>query len=384
MKKLETRTLRELLDLAREWGLSGYSKLKKNELVKLLARRLAKQPDSPPAAPAAKPAAREAERAAPRKAAPPRGKAEPEPAKAREQKPAAAKASRRGAESLPEAYSDGRLVLLTRDPQWLYCFWDLTPEQARHLAAGGESALRLLERSGREGREIQRIVLPQGARSWYLHVEAAGKDYLCQLGFGREDGGFEPLLTSNPSSTPPAGMGPASPERFVGPSPVASPAARSQAPAEAQVAPASAVPAGTAPAERFQLASGAGGRIGGPASGEALSSLRVRLEGRLASELLSSALHAPGSVRPGAAPGADYWLWADAEVIVYGGTVPGSSVTLGGEPIALDEGGRFIARFAFPDGHLPFPIEGVSPDRRFSRKLRIDVRRETAWIKAKG
>ncbi len=373
MKKLETRTLRELLDLAREWGLSGYSKLKKNELVKLLSKRLSRErTEARPPAPAARPAAPTA-----RKAAPP--KARPEPAAQPSAKAAPARSARRGAEALPEAYADGRLVLLTRDPQWLYCFWDLAPEQAGRLA-GGDSALRLLERSGREGREIQRICLPPGARSWYLHVEAAGKDYVCQLGLARADGGFDALMTSNPSSTPPAELGPAEPARFVEPPPAPTPRpAAARAPA-----PAGGPPAGTAPAERFLAASGATSRPGGPSSAEGLSSLRVRLESRLASELLSSAVHVPGSDRRGPAPEADYWLWADAEVIVYGGTVPGSRVSLGGEPIALDEGGRFIARFAFPDGPIPFPIEGVSPDGRFSRKLRIDVRRETAWIKAKG
>jgi hypothetical protein len=367
MKKLESRTLRELLELAREWGLSGFSKLKKNELVKLLSKRLAKEPLSG--------AAKGGQaKAAGRKPAPAAEAARaPAAAVRQDRKPAPAKA-RRGAEALPEAYGDGRVVLMTRDPQWLYCFWDLTDEQTRRLWAGPAPSLRLLERAGQGGQEIQRVKLPHGARSWYLRVEPAGKDYLCQLGQARADGGFEVLATSNPSSTPPAGMGPAEPERPVAPPPApARPAARAKDTA----------PAGTAPPERFLAASAAGG-LDAPASAENLAGLRRRLESGLASELLHSAVHAAGSPRRAAGPEADYWLWVDAEVIIYGGTVPGSRVSLGGEPITLDPSGRFVARFAFPDGLLPFPVEGVSPDGRFSRKVQIDTQRKTRWIKAKG
>ena len=43
MINLQTKTVRELVDLARKWGLTGYSKLKKAELVKKLSKKFGKK-----------------------------------------------------------------------------------------------------------------------------------------------------------------------------------------------------------------------------------------------------------------------------------------------------------------------------------------------------
>jgi hypothetical protein len=110
-------------------------------------------------------------------------------------------------------------------------------------------------------------------------------------------------------------------------------------------------------------------------SAEAIGVLRRRLEAGLSSEQLHSAVQVER--RPGPAQNADYWLIVDADLILYGATVPGSKVTIQGVPVRVDEHGRFWARFALPDGTLPLPVSGISPDQRFERGFDIRVDRGT-------
>lgn len=370
MDKFEHKTLSELLELAREWGLSGYSRLKKSELVRLLTRqvsRIAGSPTRKASAPAAKKTASKTPPKASPKVPPPRATvSKTSSRKAATRKTAAAhhQAATAG-RRLPEAYQDGRMTLLTRDPFWLYCYWDLTEEQQEKLWNGDNPSLRLVEDTGAgtPAREVKRIPLARGARSWYIQVDTADRPYRAELGHSGRDGEFRPVAASNLSTCAPA---------VVAPPPSTAPAA---APA-ADTAPAAAAPlspqAAREQAERMFVLS-AGTRRGFAGSGEALSELAQRLQKGLASEQL----HSGAQVRPPAQEQADYWLVVDAELIVYGATVPGSRVAIQGRTVDVDGGGRFWARFALPDGTLSIPIQGRSPDQRFERRARIEVRRAT-------
>lgn len=362
MDKFENKKLSELLELAREWGLSGYSKLKKTELVRLLTRKVSQfagkaSRKASPAAPAAKKAA---SKTPPTRTA--SSRASQQKAAARKTAAAHHKAAAVG-KRLPEAYQDGRMTLLTRDPFWLYCYWDLTDDQQEKLWNGDNPSLRLVEDAGAgaPAREVKRIPLARGARSWYIQVDAADRPYRAELGHSGPGGAFMPLAASNLSTRAPATVAPAGAAEFVLPG-------KAQAIA---AAPASAEAAREQADRMFVLSAGA--RRGFAGSGEALSELAERLQRGLASEQLHSGAHA----QPPAREQADYWLVVDAELIVYGATLPGSRVTIRNAPVEVDGSGRFWARLALPDGTLAIPIHGRSPDGRFERKARIEARRAT-------
>ncbi|HVV73269.1 MAG TPA: DUF4912 domain-containing protein, partial [Verrucomicrobiae bacterium] len=57
-----------------------------------------------------------------------------------------------------------------------------------------------------------------------------------------------------------------------------------------------------------------------------------------------------------------FWLNVNAELVVYGSTVPGTRVTISGRLIQLRPDGTFSYRFTLPDGHFALPIVAVSSE----------------------
>jgi hypothetical protein len=55
-----------------------------------------------------------------------------------------------------------------------------------------------------------------------------------------------------------------------------------------------------------------------------------------------------------------FWLNVNAELVIYGGTEPGASVTLDGVPIKLRPDGTFSCRFALPDGNYELALAAMS------------------------
>jgi hypothetical protein len=161
IENLRDKTVQELNAVAKKYGISGYSKLGKSDLVKLLRRKLK--------ALAAK--------------------------RAKKKKPAAKKKKK-------SKRAEGGIILLPRDNEWLYVYWDLTVQQETLLKSSGVPTLRLLGHPDR--RELKRIPLSPGARSWHIQATTADRDYIAELGVVDWRGVFRPLLASNPASTPPS------------------------------------------------------------------------------------------------------------------------------------------------------------------------------------
>ena len=67
----------------------------------------------------------------------------------------------------------------------------------------------------------------------------------------------------------------------------------------------------------------------------------------------------------------------DAELIVFGKTVPGTSVTLAGEPVRLHADGSFTVRVELPDRRRVLPVVASSRDGIRQRTTVIAVERNT-------
>ena len=103
------------------------------------------------------------------------------------------------------------------------------------------------------------------------------------------------------------------------------------------------------------------------------------LSGPISSHAVSSWGFAPGAseeLQPGPKP-KDFWLVADAELIVYGATEPDAKVTFRGEKIQLRPDGTFSFRFYLPDGVHPIPIRALNADEDDERMITITVSRNT-------
>ena len=72
-----------------------------------------------------------------------------------------------------------------------------------------------------------------------------------------------------------------------------------------------------------------------------------------------------------------FWLVADAELIVYGATEPDATVTIGDRPIKLNPDGTFRFQMSFQDGLIDYPIKAVASDGEQTRSIQMKFTRET-------
>ena len=113
---------------------------------------------------------------------------------------------------LPSRYGDNRLVLLVRDPWWIFAYWEVTPELEREV----------LERVRRQGSFPEKTVLrvhdvtdavlenPHPffdieigqANNWYVDVGQPDRQWQAQIGIRTPEGKFFALVTSNVVRTP--------------------------------------------------------------------------------------------------------------------------------------------------------------------------------------
>lgn len=112
----------------------------------------------------------------------------------------------------PESYGVNRVRLLVKDPYWLFAHWDVDPrareeirrEKGERVAALARLTLRLTDSAGSGGS----VVLPDGARSWYLRAVPGHRSYRVELGLTLPSGEYRPLTQSNTVSTPRLGPSP--------------------------------------------------------------------------------------------------------------------------------------------------------------------------------
>jgi uncharacterized protein len=119
---------------------------------------------------------------------------------------------------IPAHYWENRLVLLVRDPWWLYAYWEVTPERQREVAAE-------VDKSGRGPyRTVLRVydvtggmVLPRSnsffdielnfqTDNWYIDVGTPNREWMAEIGFRDEKGRFFALVRSNRVRTPAFGI----------------------------------------------------------------------------------------------------------------------------------------------------------------------------------
>lgn len=113
----------------------------------------------------------------------------------------------------PETYGVNRVRLLVKDPHWLFAHWDVDPrvrerlrgEKGERVAALARLTLRLTDDHGGIGGAI---VLPEGARSWYLRAIPGHRSYRVELGITLPSGEYRGLARSNAVSTPRVGPSP--------------------------------------------------------------------------------------------------------------------------------------------------------------------------------
>ena len=276
-----------------------------------------------------------------------------------------------GIPELPEGYGDNRVVLLPRDPQWLYSYWDMTNEHKElfRQKGGKYHVLRLydvtnIDFDGRNANAVYEHACVEWARWWYIPVPTPGNSYCIELGYLTESGEWLALARSNtveapvnkPSSwvhdvfvTVPFGQ-------WIEPSILSYPEIMTPPPSPATP---------DLHEKMYQYAQGQ--------APEGLSSYRV------AGSLPPFGSHMAGSRggTPKPKDKHDFWLTADAELVVYGATESGAKLKIGSETIELRPDGTYSLRLAFENGTIELPISSTSRDEKYSREIKLTFTRKT-------
>ena len=106
--------------------------------------------------------------------------------------------------NLPVEHQENRLVLLVRDPWWLFAYWEMTPR----FSSDGEKALRVYDVTGGDlpsSRSYFDIRIGAG-ESWYIEVGIPDREWIAEIGFLSNEGCFVSWARSNRVTTPRYGV----------------------------------------------------------------------------------------------------------------------------------------------------------------------------------
>ena len=260
---------------------------------------------------------------------------------------------------VPEGYGETRIVLQVRDPFWMHAYWEISRETALDLARElGESlsssrlTLRVNDMTNRDGADSGRqiaIDVHPFADNWYINVCEPDRSYCVDLGLTSGSDQFRFIARSNVVRTPRVGPSDVRDEEWLS---IRALEAVAQGPRVYTASPG--IPAqgmrAEAWAREIALGSGGVGAVSSPV-GPPVPTLAPEMAGRR------------------------YWLRADAELVVYGATEPGSKVSMSGMPVKTASDGTFSVRIALPVGELPIEVAAESADRLMSRRVSWTVTR---------
>ena len=412
---LEEMTLRQLRKVASEYNISRYSRMRKEQLLEEILKK-AKTELSP--------------RATPMPVAPAAAFITPKPTisevdvKSIESKkfdlgePTPLEDLTladvdHGLPELPSGYGESRIVLMPRDPQWAYAYWDIPNDHKEELRrqGGQQLALRIYDVTDisleyQSAHSVQEYPCDELAREWYLPMPVSDREYTVDVGYRCADGRWLVLARSAPVRVPPVYPSDWIEDHFL----TINWDENLTNKTFAELVP---------PSRRYATAGKNGGisAVGGNQIYDqifdmAQSSEAQRVVGSLFGSMQQVPMHEqalssyvfPSGVGMWAVPTASgltmsgvgmnmsgvgfgasippnqprkFWLVADAELIVYGATEPDATVTIGGQPIKLSADGTFRFQMSFQDGLIDYPIMAVAVDGEQTRSIHMKFDRET-------
>ncbi len=301
---------------------------------------------------------------------------------------------------LPGGYGDSRIVLMPRDPQWAYTYWDIPDEHRQDLRrqGGQQLALRIYDSTDidldfQSSHSVQEYPCDELAREWYLPIPVSDRDYIAEIGYRCVDGRWLVLARSAPVRIPPTYPSDWINDRFITVNwdmdlrgqtliDLGSPnAAKEVAPMAEDNPIYSNIFALARSAEAQRIAGSLYGSMQQvPVHEQSISSYVFPSGVGMWAVPTASGLTMSGAGFSASMPPIrprQFWLVADAELIVYGATEPDATVTIGDRPIQLSPDGTFRFQMSFQDGLIDYPIVAVAADGEQNRAIHMKFTRET-------
>jgi hypothetical protein len=293
---------------------------------------------------------------------------------------------------LTQGYDEPRLILMVRDPQWAYAYWDVpnAVKQAQRDQGGVRLALRLYDVTHLGGaapqpHSTQQYEIDELAQNWYLTIPVSDRDYVAELGYLTASDHWLSLVRSPVVHVPPVYPSDWQDDQMVTIAwdepligrhfgDLRSPEPKSVSGFHDTMfdlsrpdhdAVAGSVfghdAAGGSPLSSFVLPSSHEWASGRSDWGRSGSGDSTWLQSR------------------GDANTRQFWFVADAELIVYGATESSAQVTIDGKPVQLTPEGTFRIQLSFQDGQLRFPVVAIAQDGVQTRQVELKFERQTPY-----
>jgi uncharacterized protein len=396
---LEEMTLRQLRRVASAYGVSRYSRMRKSQLLEEIQRIESSRSEA-------------AQTTFTNNLEQPEASLNVEAAKFELEAPIATHTMEElatadeGLGEIPGGYGESRIVLLPRDPQWAFAYWDITAEHKQELQSqGGQSlALRVydvtdIDINHQSPHSIQEYPLDEMAREWYLSIPVSDREYLVDIGYRCADGRWLILARSSSIRIPPVYPSEWIEDHFL----TINWQEDLRGKTFINLVPPSKKPV-SASAEAPAAYDAAGNPIYDKIFGLAESVEAMRIAGSLYGSMQQTPMDSlssfvfPSGIGEWAFPTTSglnmsgvgmsgvgleshqprqFWLVADAELIVYGATEPDAAVFIGNRQIPLNPDGTFRFHMSFQDGLIDYPIVAVAKDGEQQRSIHMKFERET-------
>lgn len=106
---------------------------------------------------------------------------------------------------LPYSYNETKMVLLPRDPEWGYAYWDFSGETWRWiqgLIAQDKSCSAKLRIHNLDEKTSYDLDVHLDAKNWYIHFGLPNTSFEAELGLLDSSGRFHSIIRSNRIKTP--------------------------------------------------------------------------------------------------------------------------------------------------------------------------------------
>ena len=253
---------------------------------------------------------------------------------------------------LPNEYGDTKIVLLIRDPEWAYAYWEVNDATREELKLPRNShskrlVLRMYKVDGRNWPEegahyFFDIDVGPYASNWYVKLPEPDSKWGGELGMYDDEGNYIAICRSNVIHVPRNGMSEDVDSEWM------------------------------LVEEQFhQIFDASGGYSLKEFRGSEtlLRQLEKQIIPGLKGEGLSSGALFSGAEKRQVAPQKNFWLQVHTELILYGATEPDARVTVQGKAIKLRPDGSFAMRFFLPDGEQTLEVHATNRDGDLERKI---------------
>ncbi len=265
---------------------------------------------------------------------------------------------------VPAEYGDTRLVLLVRDPEWIFAFWEIN-EATRaemQIPRGGHDrrmVLRFYKTDGRSWPEEPAhytfdVDVGPYANNWYIKMPEPDSEWCAEVGTFDDDGNYISIVRSNRITMPRDSISEETDSQWM------------------------------TVEETYRKLYGMGGGVAAiresRGSEEILRMLSKQVSGALKGGAPTSGSMfsgGSGAITAPPPPRKTFWLVAETELILYGATEPTATLTINSQPVKLNSDGTFSLRCALPEGDFRFRVHAVNQDGDEEREIVPVVTRRT-------